>query len=134
MAGELEAAGLAIHAEDGDVVTALIAAAEELTGGIEGETARIIAPGPFLPDVPEVAVRADGEDRDAVVEPVARIDESPVGRDQDLRAEITASKPGRQGGDRLPRGQPPRRAVVVEQHHRRAFFLDGVEPMTIGME
>ena len=33
MAGEVEAAGVAIHPEDGDVVTALIATTEELAGG-----------------------------------------------------------------------------------------------------
>ena len=32
MAGESEAAGLAVHPEDGDVVAALVAAVEELAG------------------------------------------------------------------------------------------------------
>ena len=50
MAGEVEAAGLAIHSEDGDVVTALIAAIEELAGGIEVEAARIVPACPFFPD------------------------------------------------------------------------------------
>ena len=39
VAGECEAAGLAIHLEDGDVVAALIAAIEELASGVEVETA-----------------------------------------------------------------------------------------------
>ena len=121
-------------AEDGDVVAALIAAVEELAGRIEVEAAGIIASRPFLPEERQVAVRADGEDPDAVVQPVARIDESPVGRDQDLGAEVAAGESGRQGGDRLPRGQPPRRGIVVEQDDGRALLLDGVEPSAIGME
>src|SRR5438445_2996274 len=102
MAGEVEAASFAIHLEDGDVVATLIAAIEELTGGVEVEAARIIPPCPFFPNERQVAVWANGKDPDAVVQPVARIDKSPVGRNQDLGAEITASKRGRQGGDRLP--------------------------------
>ena len=50
MAGEVEAAGFAIHAEDGDVVAALIAAIEELAGGVEVEAARIVPACPFFPD------------------------------------------------------------------------------------
>ena len=79
MAGEGEAAGLAIHAEDGDVVAPLIAAVEELAGGIEVEAARIVPARPFLADEGQVAVWADGEDPDAVVQPVARIDEPAIG-------------------------------------------------------
>ncbi len=108
MTGEFEAAGLAIHAKDGDVVGSLIAAIEELAGGVEVEAARIIPPGPFLPDERQFALRADGKDPDAVVEPVARVDKPPIGGNQDLGAEVAAGEPGRQGGDRLPRGQPPR--------------------------
>ena len=103
MAGEGEAAGLAIHAEDGDVVAALVAAVEEPAGGVEGEAAGIVPARPFFADERQAAVGADGEDPDAVVQPVARVDEPPVGGDQDLGAEVAAGKPGRQGGDRLPR-------------------------------
>src|SRR5207248_3858153 len=102
MAGELEAAGPAIHPEDGDVVATLVAAVEEAAGGVEGEATGIVPPRPLLPDVRQLAIRADGEDRDAVVQPVARVDEAPIGRDQDLRAEVAAGEPRRQGGDRLP--------------------------------
>jgi hypothetical protein len=42
MAGECEAAGLAIHPEDGDVVAALVAAIEEAAGGVEAEAAGIV--------------------------------------------------------------------------------------------
>ena len=110
MAGECEAAGLAIHLEDGDVVAALIAAVEELAGGVEVEAARIIPSRPFFPHVREVAVGANGKDPDAVVQPVARIDKLPIGRNQDLGAEIAAGKSGRQRRDRLAGGQPPARA------------------------
>ena len=51
VAGEGEAAGLAIHPEDGDVVAALVAAVEEPAGRVEGETARVIPARPFFADV-----------------------------------------------------------------------------------
>ena len=79
MAGEAEAPGLAIHPEDGDVVASLIAAIEELARGVEVEAARIIPACPFFPKERKVAVGADGKDPDAVVQPVTRIDKSPIG-------------------------------------------------------
>jgi hypothetical protein len=42
MAGEVEAAGFSVHAEHCYVVTSLIAAIEELAGGVEVEAARIV--------------------------------------------------------------------------------------------
>ena len=90
--------------EDGDVVTTLIAAIEELARGVEVETAWIIPARPCFPEKRQVAVWANGKDPDAVVQSVARIDKPPIGGNQDLGAEITAGKAGRQGGDRLPRG------------------------------
>ncbi len=78
MAGEFEAAGLAIHLEDGDVVAALIATIEVLASRIEVEAARIIPSCPFFPYEREVAVWANGEDPDAVVQPVACIDKLPI--------------------------------------------------------
>ena len=49
MAAECEAAGLAIHLENGDVIATLIAAIEELARGVEVEAARIIPSCPFFP-------------------------------------------------------------------------------------
>src|SRR5580704_1026357 len=92
MAGEPESASLAINLEDGDVVAALIATIEKLAGGVEVEAAWIITSCPFFPHERQVAVRADGKDPDAVVQPVARVDESPIDRDQDLGAEVAAGK------------------------------------------
>jgi hypothetical protein len=68
MAGERKTASFAIHAEDDDVVGALIAAVEELARGVEVEAARIISPRPFFSNKREVALRADGKDSDAVVQ------------------------------------------------------------------
>ena len=48
--GEFQTAGLLIHAEGGEVVGALVAHVEELTGGIKIEAARIISTGPFFTD------------------------------------------------------------------------------------
>ncbi len=79
MAGESEAAGLAIYLEDGDVVGALIAAIKELARGIEVEAARIISSRPFVPYEREFAIGANGKNPDAVVQPIARIDKLSVG-------------------------------------------------------
>ena len=59
MAGEVEAARFAIHTEDGDVVTALIATIEELAGGVEVEAARIVPACPFFPQKCQVTVCAN---------------------------------------------------------------------------
>ena len=80
----------------------LIATIEELAGGVEVEAARIVPACPFFPDKCQGAVWADGKDPDAVVQPVAGIDKPAIGGNQDLGAEVTAGKPGWQGGDRLP--------------------------------
>src|SRR5713226_502219 len=56
MAGEVEAAGFAVHTEHGDVVTSLIAAIEELAGGVETEAARIVPACPFFPDICQGAI------------------------------------------------------------------------------
>src|SRR5262249_48103690 len=93
MAGEVEAPGLAVHAEHGDVVPALIATIEELAGGVDVETARVVPACPFFPDMGQGAVGSDGKDPDAVVQPVARIDKPALGGNQDLGAEITSGKP-----------------------------------------
>src|SRR6266446_3119999 len=61
MAGEVEAAGFAVHTEHGDVVTALIAAIEELAGGVEVEAARIIPACPFFPEICQRAVCSYGK-------------------------------------------------------------------------
>ena len=79
MAGEVEAAGFAIHTEDGDVVTSLIATVEELAGGIEAKAARIVPARPFFPDKSQGAVGTDGKDSNAVVQPVTSIDEAAIG-------------------------------------------------------
>ena len=78
MAREFEAAVLTTHLKDGDVVGSLIAAIEELARRVEVEAARIIPSCPFFPDEGEIAVWANGEDPDAVMQPVARIDESSI--------------------------------------------------------
>ena len=50
MSGEGQAARFAVHAEDGDVVAALIAHVNELAGRVEIEPARIVPVRPFLTD------------------------------------------------------------------------------------
>src|SRR5690349_170916 len=134
MAGEVETARFAVHTEDGDVVPALIATIEELTTEVEVEAARIVPTCPFFPDVGQGAVGGYGKNPDAVVQPIARIDKSAIGRNQDFGAEVTARKPGRQGGDRLPGGQPTCGGIIVKQDDGRAFLLNGVQPTALGVK
>jgi hypothetical protein len=76
--GKCEAAGLAIDLEDGDVVAALVAAVEKPARGVEVEAPRVVPSCPLLPEEREVAVWPNRKDPDAVVQPVARINESPI--------------------------------------------------------
>jgi hypothetical protein len=55
VACEVEAAGFAIDSKDGDIVAALIAAVEELAGGIDVEAARIVPARPLLADIGQAA-------------------------------------------------------------------------------
>src|SRR6266516_2037744 len=134
MAGERQSALFAIDAEHRDVVPSLVAAIEELPGGIEIEAARIASTGPFLANESQSPGVTDREYPNAVMQTVADIDEPAIAGNQDLRAEVTADEPGRQAGDRLPRGQPPLRAIVVEQDDVGGFLLEGVAPAAIGVE
>ena len=134
MAGEGQAARLAVHAKDREVVGPLIAAVEEPAGGVEVEAAWIVPACPLLADIGQGAGSADGKDRDAVVQTVACIEEPALGRNQDFRGEIAARESRRQGGDGLPCGQPPLLGIVVKQDDVRAFLLKAVEPAAIRME
>src|SRR5262249_59055603 len=58
LAGEGERAGLAIHPKHRDVVAALVATVEELTGGVEVEAPRVASACPLLRDILQVAHRA----------------------------------------------------------------------------
>ena len=84
VAGELESTSAAVDFEHGDVVAPLIAAEQEPARRVEVEAARIIAVRLFLSDVRQRAVGADRKDADAVVQPIAGIDEFSVERHEDL--------------------------------------------------
>ena len=66
MAGEREAAGLAIRAKYRDVVRSLIAAIEEPAGQVEGEAAGVVPACPLLANERQGSVRADRKNADAV--------------------------------------------------------------------
>src|SRR6185436_4681769 len=134
VAGEFEAAGLAIDLEGRDGVRALVAAVEELAGGIEVEAPGIVAASPFLAEVFQSAVRGDGEDADAVVQPVPRVDEFSVGGDENFRAEIAAGEAFREGGNRLASREPAGVCGVVIEDDGGAFFLDRIEPAAAGVK
>ena len=79
MPGKLQATSLVIDMEDGNVVTALIAAVQELAGGVEIETARIISSRPLFPDECQFAVCTNRENANTVVQSIPGIDVFPVG-------------------------------------------------------
>ena len=120
--GEVQLSSRLVHFEGGEMVGTLIAAVQKAAGWIESEAARVIATRPFLGDVAQRAVRADGEDADAVVKAVARVNEAPVGRDEYLRAEIAARVARRQAGQRLPVREAARLCIEIKESDRRALF------------
>ena len=79
MASEVEATGVAIHTEDGNVVSALIATIEELPGGVKIEAARVVSTCPFFPDKCQGTVWPNRKNPDAVVQSVACIDKLSIG-------------------------------------------------------
>src|SRR5262245_4222983 len=131
MASESQSTGFAVDAKRWHVVGALIAHVKELASRVEIEAPRIIAAGPFLRDEPQLAVFTNRENRDTIMQAVARVNEPAISRNQNLRAKIAARKPGRQAGDGLARCQPPKRCIVIEQDDVRAFLLERVQPAII---
>src|SRR5262245_59874898 len=105
LTGEGETTGCTIDAEHSGIVAPLIAAVEERSGGVEGETARIVAAGPLVRVPLQAAVGRDAEDADAVVESVADVKKLAVGRHENLRTEVATREAGRQGRNGLPRRQ-----------------------------
>ena len=132
--GEPKASRLPVHVENGHVVGPLVATVEEATRGIEIETARIISARPLFTQEGELPGGAHGEDRRTVVKPVAGVNEPAVSRDQNLGTEVASRVSGRKRGNRPAGRQASRAAVVVEENDRRTFFLNAVEPLSVGVE
>src|SRR5580700_2915984 len=126
--GKLQPARFAIDVEHRDVVAPLVAAVKESAARVEVETARIVPAGPFVGDEAEQAGIADGEDADAVMQPIAGVDEPAVGRHEDFRTKVAACKTRRQRRDCLPPLESTGRGVEVEQNDGRRLLLDGVQP------
>src|SRR5208282_6746544 len=80
---EGQRSGLAIDAESGDGIAALIAAIEEISCGINVEAAWVITAGPGFSSEGERARGADGKPRDAVVQPIRGVKELSIRRDHD---------------------------------------------------
>ena len=78
MPRKVQPAGFVIDLENGDIITALIAAIEKMAGRIEAEAAWIVTACPFIGDMLQRAVSLDRKDSDAVVKPIACIDESAI--------------------------------------------------------
>ena len=78
MTCEIQLSRLPIHAEDSDVVAALITGIKKAPGRIEIETARVIASRRLIRDEGQLAGLANGKDPDAVVQAIARVDESAI--------------------------------------------------------
>ena len=102
MAGEGQSACVAINAVHRHVVPSLIADIKELASRIEIEAARIASTCPFLANQFQLTALANREYSNAVMQPIARIDEASIAGDQNLRTKVTPGKPRRQAGDGLP--------------------------------
>ena len=131
---KLRRTGFSIDSKDGDIVSTLIAAVEELAGGVEVEAPGIVAASPFVSDKGQIAVGTNRKNPHTVVQAVSGIDEPAVAGHQNLGTEITAGKPGWQTGDRLPCFQSTGCGIVVEQDNRRAFLLDRIQPTSVRMK
>ena len=79
MTRKVEAPGLGIHSEYGEVVTSLITTIEKLAARVEVEAARVIATCPFITDKCQGAVGSDRKDPNAIVQSVGGIDKTAVG-------------------------------------------------------
>jgi hypothetical protein len=101
MARKMEPSGRPIYTENRNIVSALIATIKKLTGGIHVEAAWIVPASPLFSLISQNSIRAYRKDSDTVIQSVTGIDKSAIGRNQYLRAEITAGKSGRQSGYRL---------------------------------
>ena len=101
MARKMESSSRPIYTENSNIVSALIATIKKLTGGIHVEAAWIVPASPLFSLISQNSIRAYRKDSDTVIQPVTGIDKSAIGRNQYLRAEITAGKSGRQSGYRL---------------------------------
>ncbi len=92
MARETQSTSISIYLKNCDVISSLVAAEKELTSGIEIETAWIIASCPLLTDIVQRSIGTYPKNSDTVVQPVACIDKSTIGRNHDTRTEITSGK------------------------------------------
>ena len=78
LTGKGEGAGLLIDSESGDGVGLLVAAVKEIAGRIDGEAAWVVTMGPFLANICQFAIVADGEIGNAVMQPVGSVYESGI--------------------------------------------------------
>ena len=73
----------------GDAVASLVANVQETTRRIDIEVARIVAPSPLIAGGRQLpGPRVDGEDADAVMQPVGGIDEFAVARNHDFHVKF----------------------------------------------
>lgn len=84
MPGELQRSADSVNTKYRDVVCPLIAAIQKLAGGIEGETSRVVSARPFLSHIFQLAIVADVENADAVVQPIPGIHELAIVRHENF--------------------------------------------------
>src|SRR4051794_27259175 len=125
---------MTIDPEHRHIVCSLVAHIEELARRIEIKTPRIIPTSPFLAHELQFAVLPNRKNSNAVMQPIPGINESAIGGNQYLRAEVTPGKSRRQAGNGLSRCQLPVRDIVVEQDDVRAFLLERVTPAGVRMK
>ena len=96
LAGKGQCARVPIDVKTGDYVAPLITGKKEISCGIDVKAAGIIAACPNLTRKCQGATVPDGEEHDAVVQPIGRVYEFSVRRNHDLGCEARAGETLRQ--------------------------------------
>src|ERR1700722_9430692 len=86
--GELYFPGVAVDAKAREAIAALVAGIQEGSGGVDLYVSRIVTHGRGFAHVGEPAFGVQGKDGDGGVQPIGRVKEPLVGREQDLGGEV----------------------------------------------
>lgn len=123
-----------VNVEERDVIAALIAGIEKRPARGEFYMPRVVAPGRSFAHVMQSTLAIEGEDGDRIVEAIGGVEKSSVRRQQDLRSEACSSKAGGQSRKCLLGGKQTGRWVEMKKDDRRRFFLERIEPTSIGVK
>src|SRR3984885_15380932 len=134
LSGKTKLSGLSVALEAGNGATALIAGEEEIAARVNGEAAGIVAARPLFSRPGEFPIAPNRKPGNGVVQTVSYIDKPPIGRECDLRREVSAGKVFGQSGNGLFGLEDATRGIVIASGQCRALFLQRIEPMAISLK